>query len=253
MAEIPRGSAQRTIHLLKIIAGLRTDFSLNDLSERAGLPTSSVHRLLQALARAGLVERGPRQSYRPGRELYRLASQLVASFDLTRSARPMLEELAANWHETAVLCAYSPASRRAVIADVVMVPQPLRVGIEKNAAIELPWGSMGRAILAFLSAGEIEAILREAKAGPISGRPRLPREEMQAELAEIRRRGFARYSNAALDLSGVAAPVFGVDAAILGCIGVTMTTGRYLQHEQDELAIAVRDAAMALSALAAGA
>jgi len=236
--------------LLKLIVSGPSQFPLSELGERARLPASTVHRLLQALLRAGLVERGPGLSYRAGRELHRIASQLVARFDLTRSARPLLEHLAADWHETAVLCAYSPASRRAVIADVAMTPQPLRFSVEKDAAMELSWGSMGRAILAFLTPGEIEAVLREAKAGPLSGRPRPLRTEMHEELAQVRRVGFARYFNPALDLSGIAAPVFGVNGTVLGCIGVTMTTGRYRQHEQDDLATAVVDAACKISALA---
>ena len=250
MADLPRGSADRLIHLLKLIAAGPYHFSLGDLAARAQLPASTVHRLLQVLLRAGLTERGPGQSYRVGRELYRIASQLVARFDLTRSAHPLLEQLVSEWHETAVLCAYSPAARRAVIADVVMTPHPLRFSVEKGNAIELPWGSIGRAILAFLTPGEIEAVLRDAKVGPISGRSRPPRDEMEGELAAIRKDGFARYFNPGFDLAGIAAPVFGSGHEILGCIGVTMPSRRYRQHAQDQLALAVRDAARELSSLA---
>lgn len=249
--ESPHGSADRLVHLLKLVAGGPSHFALTDLARRAELPASTVHRLLRVLLRSGLVERGSGQSYRPGRELHRLASQLLSRFDLSRSARPFLEDLVRNWHETAVLCVYSPTARNAVIVDVVLTPHPLRFNVEAGIEIGLPWGSLGRAILAHLSAGEIEAIFRETNTGPLTGRARPSREELETDLAKVRADGFARYFDPRFDLAGIAAPIFGADRELLGCIGVTMPSSRYQLHLEDDLADAVREGAQELSQLAA--
>lgn len=249
--EAPRGSADRLVHLLKLIAGGPGHFSLGDLAQRGQLPASTVHRLLQVLLRSGMVERGPGQSYRPGRELHRLASQLVSRFDLSRSARPILESLVCTWHETAVLCVYSPTVHKAVVVDAVLTPHPLRFNVEVGIEIGLPWGSLGRAILAHLPAGEIEAVFRETTTGPLTGRARPSREEFEADLARIREDGFARYFEPGFDLAGIAAPIFGADGELLGCLGVTMPSSRYQLHLQDDLAEAVREGARELSQLAA--
>lgn len=251
MTSPPRGAADRLAYLLKFIANGPAQFALSDLAERARLPASSVHRLLQALVRTGFVERGHGQSYRPGRELHRLASQLLAKFDLARSARPFLEALVAQWHETAVLCVYSPISRKAVIADVADSPHPLRFAVEPGGEISLPWGSLGRAVLAHLSPGEIEAVMREAQTGPLTGRPRSTRAEMDRDLEAIRTEGYARYYDPRYDIAGIAGPLFGPEREILGCIGVTMPSRRYQLHLEDDLANAVREAAARLSELAA--
>jgi len=251
MNEVRSGSADRTIHLLKLLAAGPDHFSLGHLAERAGLPASTVHRLLRVLLRSGLVERGPAQSYRIGRELYRMSSQLVARFDLTRCAHPLLERLATEWQETTVLCAYSPVARRAVVVDVVVSSRPLPFSFEKGCAIDLPWGCFGRSILAFLAPGEIEAILRDTEAESISGRSLPSRHEMERELAAIRTAGFASGFGPGLDLAGVAAPIFGADREILGCVGVTMPSSPYRPQAQHDLALAVRDAARELSSAAA--
>ncbi|MEO6359555.1 MAG: IclR family transcriptional regulator [Sphingomicrobium sp.] len=248
---VPRGAADRIAYLLKLVAEGPSQFALGELATSAELPASSVHRLLQSLVRSGLVERGDGQTYRPGRELHRLASQLVARFDLVRCARPLLEELVANWHETAVLCTYSPSMRAAIIADVVMTPHPLRFAVERGGEIQLPWGSLGGAILAFLPPGDAEAIIREASVGPLSGRPRSSRREIEADLQLIRERGHARYFDPRYDISGIAAPVFGAFGEIVGCLGVTMPSKRYQLHLEDDLATAVRQSAVALSEMAA--
>jgi DNA-binding IclR family transcriptional regulator len=250
-SKVPRGAADRLAYLFKLVVAGPPQFTLGELVARADLPASSVHRLLQALVRSGLVERGKGQSYRPGRELHRLASQLVARFDLVRSARPLLEALVAQWQETAVLCTYSPAMRAAIIADVVMTPHPLRFAVERGGEIQLPWGSLGRAILAYLPQGDAEAIMREATVGPLSGRPRSSRKEMEAELQLIRSRGYARYFDPRYDIAGIAAPVFGPFGEMLGCLGVTMPSKRYQLHLEDDLATAVSESAVALSEMAA--
>lgn len=251
MNEMPSGSADRMIHLLKLVTAGPDHFSLGHLAERARLPASTVHRLLQVLLRSGLVERGPAQSYRIGRELYRISSQLVSRFDLGRCARPLLERLVTEWQQTTVLCAYSPVARHAVVVDLVVSPQGPRFSIGKGDAIELPWGCFGRSILAFLAPGEIEAILRDVKAGPVCGLPVPLRHDMEQQLTAIRAGGVARCFDPRLDLAGVAAPIFGADRAILGCVGVAMSSGRGRQHAPDDLALAVRDAARELSSAAA--
>lgn len=243
----PIGSAGKIIYLLKLIVAGPHQFSLGDLAGRAQLPVSSVHRLLQEMVRSGLIERGKDQSYRTGRELHRLASQIVSRFDLTRSAHPLLEKLVEDWQETAVLCAYSPVGRNAVIADAVLTPHALRFAVEKGQEVSLPWGSLGRAILAFLPAGEIEAVMREAKAGPITGQPRSPRPEIHQDLHEIRANGFSRYYNPDNDIAGIASPIFDGTGAVLGCVGVTMPSQRYQLHIEDDLALAVRASASKLS------
>jgi len=250
-SKAPRGSGDRLVYLLKLIASGAPQFSLGELAARADLPLSSVHRLLQVFLRSGFVERGGGQSYRPGRELHRLASQLVAAFDLVRSARPFLEALVSQWQETAVLCLYSPVSRTATIADVAITPNPLRFAVERGVEISLPWGSLGHAILAFLSEGEIEIVLRECTVGPLTGRPRSTRSELHKELELVRERGFARYYDPRYDIAGMAAPIFDADRGILGCLGLTMPSKRYQRHLEDDLALSVRDAAQKLTEMAA--
>lgn len=247
MHDMPRGSADRLVYVLKHVASGPARFTLSDLSGRTGLPQSTVHRLLQVLVRSGMVERGQGVTYRIGRELTSLASQLVAKFDLVRSARPLLQGLVEHWHETAVLCTYSPTARKAIIADVVLTPNPLRFAVEPGLEVNLPWGSMGRAILAFLPPGEIEEIIRSAQAGPLTGRPRPPRSELGAELARIRQDRSSQYYDANIEIAGISAPVFDGTGLILGCIGVTMPSIRYQLHQADDLVVAVRAAAQALS------
>lgn len=245
------GTGPRLIQILRLIAEGGRGFSLKEIAARADLPPSSVHRLLQVLARAGMVERGPQLSYGPGRELYRMASILRARFDLGGAARPFLERLWSQWQETTVLCVFNPTSRTGTIMDVLLTTHPLRFAIEIGMELALPWGSLGQAMLANLAAADVDAVLRSATTGPLSGRPLAPRAEILADLAHIRERGYADYFDPNYDVAGVAAPLFGRDGKLIGCLGITMPSQRFELHDRDGMTAAVRGAAAELSELLA--
>jgi DNA-binding IclR family transcriptional regulator len=246
-SEMESGTGPRLIALLRLIAEGGRSFSLKEIAARANLPPSSVHRLLQILARAGMVERGPQLSYGPGRELYRMASILRARFDLGGTARPFLERL----QETTVLCAFNPTSRTGSIVEALLTTHPLRFAVEIGMELALPWGSLGQAMLANLASADVDAVLRTATIGPLSGRPLPPRAEVLANLARIRERGFADYFDPNYDVAGVAAPLFGRDRMLIGCIGITMPTQRFELHDREGMTAAVRGAAGELSELLA--
>lgn len=250
-SETERGTGPRLIALLRLIAEGGRGFSLKELAARTDLPASSVHRLLQVLTRSGMVERGPHQSYGPGRELYRMASLLRAQFDLGRAGRPFLERLWSRWRETSVLCAFNPTSRNGSIIEVMLTSHPLRFAVEVGMELALPWGSLGQAMLAYLPPDDVDAVLAAATVGPLSGRPLAPRAEVLTELERIRQRGYADYFDPSFDVAGVAAPLFGRAGALLGCIGITMPSQRFELHDRREMAGGVSEAAKALSELLA--
>jgi IclR family acetate operon transcriptional repressor len=246
MATVPSGSGERLLHIIKLMATGPETFTLGQIAERAGLPLSSVHRVLKTLERSGFVERGNGQSYCLGRELKRIASLIVSSFDIGRCSRPLLEGLVQDFHETAVLCVYSPPTHRGKIAEVVMTPHPLRFSIEKGVEISLPWGSLGHAILAHLPPSEIELILRKENAGPLTGRPRATKQALESELGGVRKAGYVLFCDEHSDLAGIAAPVFRGNE-VLGSIGFILPSSRYGLIPPDTLGLAVRDAARELS------
>lgn len=242
------GSGPRMLELMKLIAKGPRDFTLSELASRAGLAPSSTHRLLQVLVRAGIVERGHHQRYHAGREFFLMAADLRAQFDLRRLARPYLQQLWSQWNETTALCLYSPSSNKGVIADVKMTNHPLRFAVEIGMEIELPWGSLGKAILAHLTENTVDEVLNSVTVGPISNRHLPSRDEIFAELAVIRAAGFAQYFDLNYDVAGTASAVFDKNGSVLGCIGITMPSQRLKIHNLEEMSLSVAAVGKSLSA-----
>lgn len=73
---------------------------VTDLGRALGLPKSSAHRLLAALAKRGLVDRDDRDRYRPGIALLALGLGVLDSEPIVAAARQVLEAGARDLGET---------------------------------------------------------------------------------------------------------------------------------------------------------
>lgn len=248
-----RGAGARLVRTLQCIAEGEREFSLKTLAERLNLPASTVHRLLQLLVRTGMVERAGSQAYRAGRELFRMSSLVIQKFDVRNVARPLLRELWTQWQETCVFCLYRPADRTAMVAEVIPSPHALQLVMEPMANISLAWGSLGRSILAQLPREDIEAVLAEMRRGPLTGRTPPSRTRLREELNHIRRVGYAIYEDRSrADIAGVAAPVFGPAGEVAGCIGIVMPASRFEPSDRSEMSTTVALRAQRISAALGG-
>lgn len=242
-----RGAGARTLELLRWIAAGEREFTLKDLAAKVALAPSTVHRLLSQWVEADMIESFGTGAYRLGPELFRVASLVLQKFDTPRLARPLLEELWKQWQETASFCLYKPASGTATIVDSLRSPHPLQLVFEPFEEFALPWGSMGRAILAQLPPDEVAAVLSRSPRSRLAQRPPPPAHTLRAELARIKRDGHAVYEDDVLDIAGISAPVFAAGGEVLGCIGVTMPASRFRKVPARELAASVMEGARRLS------
>ncbi len=243
-----RGAAARTLELLRHIATGDREFALKAIAEKAGLAPSTTHRLIDQWVRQDLLERSGPKSYRMGPELFRLASLVRQKFAVNRLARPYLESLSGQWHETALFCLYHPSSRTATVGESISSPHPLRYELTVHSPVSLAWGSLGRAILAHLPAADIEAVLAQDPRGPLSGKSLPPRRALMRELALIRASGCAVYEDREMNVAGASAPVLHEDARVIGCLGVIMPASRFGKAIRRRLPAAVRHSARDLSA-----
>jgi IclR family transcriptional regulator, acetate operon repressor len=247
------GAGARMVRILQCLAQGHSHVSVRPLASQLQLPPSTVHRLLQQLVKTGMVERADIDAYRPGQELFRMASLLMRRFDLRSLAHPLLLELWKQWQETCSLCLYAPTERAATVLDTIPSPHPVRYVLEASATLPLTWGSLGRSILAFLAPEDIDHVVQRSQRGPLSGAPAPSRTDLLKELGRIRRRGYAVYEDRArLDIAGVAAPVFGTTGSVIGCLGVTMPASRFKAKDRARLGSAVARAAGRLTTALAG-
>lgn len=222
------GTVSRVALLLRLAAEQRDSFTLKDIAGAAGLPVPTVHRLLDLLAREGLIApEGGRRGYRIGTELYRIGSLAKANTPIPRLINAILSRAVAEVDETCHFAQYLPAQLAVMFDSRVDSSHPLDFRWEVHKPLSLVWGASGRTILAYLPEEKVDqALAAEVKWSP--AKPPPSREALLSALAEIRRLGYGftrgeRVPGAVSILS----PVFDESNSIYGALGFVIPESRF--------------------------
>jgi DNA-binding IclR family transcriptional regulator len=233
-------SVDRAAALLKAIADSPHPPTVNELATACSLNRSTTWRLLATLDAHGLIERDAvSQRYSLGYAFLRIAAG--ADIDpLVRRARPVLERLTRDTGEATNLA----VARRFSLVYVDQVDPPQIMAPNWfGRPVPLHATSTGKAYLAFLPPDEQDAALPE----------RLPRHtpttvtdrrRLEAELARVRREGFA-VSAGELEpsLFGASAPVLSDQGRPVAIVSVWGTEHRLPRERLPEIGARVLEAA----------
>ncbi|MGW3645378.1 IclR family transcriptional regulator [Streptomyces sp. NPDC000878] len=220
-----RRSPERTVlgrvaSIMEVFNGGQQVLSLGDLSDRTGLPKSTLHRLADQLCQVGWLERDP-GGYRVGMRLFELGSLAVEGHRLQETAFPYLQALAAKTGMSAQL---GILDRTEVVYLERIVVGPVRLPTRRGGRQPAYCTALGKAMAAF----DGEA-MRAVVSSPMPRRTANTITESFAlwtELDQIRKVGIALdRSEAYEELVCVAAPIRDSGRAI-GAVSVTGPAGR---------------------------
>ena len=241
----PQGAqaALRAIRLLKLFTPLRTEMSLAEICELAGLNKTTAHRLLQALVSEALVERSEASGlYRLGTGLMALGVLALSSSDLRLRVRPVLKQLAKTSGETATL--EVPIEDSMLILDEVAGSH--FVGAVGNVGTRWPLHatSTGKALIAF-DEQRMEAL--DSELASLTPNTIVRRADLRKQLALIRQRGFAETVDELEDgFSGVGTIIRGGLGEVLGTLSICGPTQRLTVTRRARLGESLRIAAARL-------
>ncbi len=193
--------------------------TLTELSQRLGMHRSTVFRFLATLQGRGYIDRDPAtNSYRLGVQVLLLAATWLNDLDIRRVAKPVLQTLCDQSQELVHLTILDHGD--VVTIDRIEGRQPvsLQTGIGNRRPAHCT--ASGKAILAYLPAGEVEPILAAGLAAMTAETVTSP-ETLRRQLAEIRERGYAIDRGEHFEgVCCVAAPVFGYERTVVASISI---------------------------------
>ncbi len=180
-------SARKALQLLLCFDTARPRAAVTDLARAAGLPLSSTYRHLALLREQGLVEEDGAGRYRVTPRIHALARAADAASPLVVAAQPVLAGLAGETGATAVL--FRIFGDVAVAVAAIEPRRPQHLSGVSGRGFPLHRGAPCKLLLASLPASVRAAVLdRIERADPAE---RALRRAREAELALIRRRGYA--------------------------------------------------------------
>ncbi len=185
----------RLFALLEVIAAQDRLFALQDLVEATGLPKPTLHRMLQQLEAAGLLQReGDGRHYATGLRLRRLAETLLLNDTFHgarhRVLRGLVDEIGESCNITAL------AGSEVVYVDRVETAAPLRFALHAGSRVPAHCSASGKMFLAQMPPAQRARLLGsgaadEAPLERCTEKTLIDAAALEAEFKSVRRAGYA--------------------------------------------------------------
>ncbi len=237
---------ERAFSLLTAVA--ERPSSLTELANRVRLPISTASRLLSTLEGLGAVERVDEAGvYRIGASIITMASSMDSSASLSALARPVLERLAAEAGEAAVLGV--PSAYALHFVEQVDAARSVQVREWVGQRLPMHLVSGGIVVLANWPADAAEAFLQRPLPAT-TNRSVVDADRIRARLRQARQDGFA-WTHEELEpgITSISAPVFSSQGDVVCVVNVYGPSFRFPGKDHVRFERLVVGAAMEISGL----
>lgn len=238
-------SIVRAIALLREISRPESTPSVTNLARKIGVSAATTSRMLGTLDQEGFVERLPGRTFRLGPELARLGQLADRHSLLLERIEPFLQRLSRECRETVTVSVKSLGGQVDVIRQI---HGPHFIGDHDWVGLRPPnhATSNGKVFLAELPEESLERELGHPLERFTPSTITSPK-RLRAELAQVRRQGFATLLNELEDgLAGISVPLRGTDGSLLSVITVSGPSYRFDESARKRALGALRATARAI-------
>jgi DNA-binding IclR family transcriptional regulator len=194
----------RALAVLDAFDSTAPRLTLSEIAARSGTPLTTAHRLLAELADWGALTRRADGRYEIGRKLWDLGLLAPVQLELRQVAAPFLQDLHTTIRDTVHLAVRD--GLQALYVERISGRESVPVVSQVGSRLPLHATGVGKVLLASAPDEVVEQVLRQLtrETRHTVADPRL----VVRELAEVRRRGWARTAEEmSLGAASVAVPV----------------------------------------------
>jgi IclR family pca regulon transcriptional regulator len=206
---------------LEVIAAFepnRPAMSLTEVASATGLARPTARRILLTLTELGYV-RAEGAGYALTPRVLDLGVAYVRSQGLWEIARPHMESLSAATNESSSIAQLDGSD--IVYVARVAVPKIVALAVQIGTRFPALQTSLGKVLLAALDPCDVDAVLAEPTRSGLTPRWQPDRAEREAELREVRARGWALTDQQlTLGIRSVAAPLRDGAGRVVGALNV---------------------------------
>ncbi len=231
----------KIVILIELLRDEPGGLSLQEIAARTGYVKSSVHRILHSLKKHGYVEQeSVGAPYRLGMQFLTLARGLNDGISLLQMARPYLRELMEMFNESAYLAVLH--ADRGIFVDVQESTRDFRMVGPLGAEVHYHATAAGKVMAAFLSSDRRAALLDGRKLERLTEKTLTNRKQVELELAEVRRLGYAvNDEETIVGAIFLAAPIFDAQQSVCGSISVGIPKPRFSELLSKKIANHLKD------------
>jgi DNA-binding IclR family transcriptional regulator len=180
----------RLFSLLEVMASRDQLFSLQGLVDETGLPKPTLHRMLQQLESAGLLQReDDGRRYSTGLRLRQLAENLLLNNTFHGAQHRVLRQLVEEIGESCNLTALSGSE--VVYLDRVETAAPLRFYLHPGSRVPAHASASGKLFLSQLSPAQRKQLYGHAPMEAYTPKTLTTLKALESEVGRVQRDGYA--------------------------------------------------------------
>lgn len=207
---------ERAMTIAKVLATETSEnsLSISELSAKCDLPLSTLHRILKAMIKQGMIEQDEQtKQYRLGTIWMELGLQVYDTMDYISKIRPELERLARKVEESVYLS--KPAGLDTIIIERIdSAANPIRIYDQLGIRIPMHIGAANKAILASLPDTQSKEILEQLVMQDEIA-------EIEEQLRQIRQQGYAiSHGERSAGTSSIAVSVIDGFGEVIGAVSI---------------------------------
>lgn len=213
-------SVLRAFSILRVFHHEDEWVSVSEIGRRACLPFASTYRLLQTLEETGAVERADNGSYRLGYLIASLSQNVDIDDCLFKASRDLMVGLS----QTLSVSTFIGRMDAGMVTSVGRVLTPNSTGKFITVGSQHPAYSLalGRVMLADLPPEDLGDVMDEFELRPLTPHTTTNRSELIAELANVRRCGYAvEKEQTYLGMGCVAVPITDDEGRVMAAVAAS--------------------------------
>ncbi len=222
-------SLERGLAVLRAFGAERPRMTLSEMAVEVGIARATARRFLLTLVRLGYVGSDGKQFWLKA-ETLSLGYAYLSSLPWWQVAQPFMEEVSADLHES---CSASVLEGGEIVY-VARVPAKRIMSINLSLGSRLPAyaTSMGRVLLAELSADALDSYFAETKLKPLTGRTLSDEACLRQALSLCRKEGFALVDQELEEgLRSIAVPIRDRTGRAIAALNVSTPAGAVAKSE----------------------
>lgn len=249
MSRLTAPALRRGLDILELFLEPNDGLRVPEITERLGLPRATAHELVATLVDRGYLQpvSEPPSRYVLATNAFRLGAAYERGLDLVSIGRESASGVAAKCAETVQIV----IREGAFVVYVVRIDSTHTIRLVSHVGSRLPayCTAGGKVMLAALPDAEVDALFpTDAALSPMTENSIDNRERLFAELATVRKRGWAeenRESNA--DIACVSAPVYDRSGATVAAMSISVPILRWNKAAKTRYVELVLDGAREMS------
>ncbi|MDX1512850.1 MAG: IclR family transcriptional regulator C-terminal domain-containing protein [Gammaproteobacteria bacterium] len=245
-------SLSRALSLLEHLASAERGISLTDLSKRAHLAPSTVHRLLATLEQQGFAELdADRGLWVVGVRAFAVGNAFLAHRDFVATARPLMRHLMEESGESVNLGILEDGE--VVFLSQVQCREMMRMFVRLGGRVPAHASGVGKALLSAFPESRVDAILEKRGLTRFTDNTIDTRAILREDLTRARQRGYAIDDEEhAVGLRCVASTIHDEFREPIAAISLSGPRARITDERVDVLGRLVRDTANRITAALGG-